>query len=115
MLWAAEGRHAFDAGEGSIEDVERRITSAGLQLCTKFDDPEGTANQAVRSRQYVVAEDCGDDTGELAVDEFEDDPLATEVFGAELHATYARVRRDEWREYNTVVGEWERERYLHLW
>jgi glutamine synthetase len=37
------------------------------------------------------------------------------VFGAELHATYARVRRDEWREYNTVVGEWERERYLHLW
>ena len=50
-----------------------------------------------------------------AVDEFEDDPLAKEVFGAELHATYARVRRDEWREYNTVVGEWERERYLHLW
>ena len=49
-----------------------------------------------------------------AVDEFEDDPLAKEVFGAELHATYARVRRDEWREYNTVVGEWERERYLHL-
>jgi glutamine synthetase len=50
-----------------------------------------------------------------AVDEFEDDPLAKEVFGANLHATYARVRRDEWREYNTVVGEWERERYLHLW
>jgi glutamine synthetase len=50
-----------------------------------------------------------------AVDEFEDDPLAKEVFGAELHATYARVRRDEWREYNTVVGEWERERYLRLW
>jgi hypothetical protein len=72
VLWAAEGRHAFDAGEGSIEDVERRITSAGLQLCTTVDDPEGTANQAVRSRQYVVAEDCGDDTGELAVDEFED-------------------------------------------
>jgi hypothetical protein len=72
VLWAAEGRHTFDAGEGSIEDVERRITSAGLQLCTTVDDPEGTANQAVRSRQYVVAEDCGDGTGELAVDEFED-------------------------------------------
>ncbi|HEX2372830.1 MAG TPA: hypothetical protein VHO93_02500 [Actinomycetota bacterium] len=50
-----------------------------------------------------------------AVDEFEADALAKEVFGAELHATYARVRRAEWREYNTVVGEWERERYLHLW
>jgi hypothetical protein len=72
VLWAAEGRHVFDAGEGSIEDVERRITAAGLQLCTAVEDPEGTANQAVRSRQYVVAEDCGDDTGELTVDEFED-------------------------------------------
>jgi hypothetical protein len=72
VLWAAEGRHAFDANEGSIEDVERRITAAGLQLCTTVEDPGGTANQAVRSRQYVVAEDCGDDTGQLAVDEFED-------------------------------------------
>ncbi len=34
---------------------------------------------------------------------------------ARVHRTYARARRDEWREYNTVVGEWERERYLHLW
>jgi glutamine synthetase len=50
-----------------------------------------------------------------AVDEFEADPLAKEVFGAELHATYASVRRAEWAEYNTVVGEWERQRYLRLW
>jgi glutamine synthetase len=50
-----------------------------------------------------------------AIDEFEADPLARAVFGSELHATYVRVRRAEWREYNTVVGEWERERYLHLW
>jgi glutamine synthetase len=50
-----------------------------------------------------------------AIDEFEADPLAREVFGPELHATYVRVRSDEWREYNTVVGEWERQRYLHLW
>jgi glutamine synthetase len=41
--------------------------------------------------------------------------LAKEVFRPELHATYARVGRHEWREYNSVVGEWERERYLHLW
>jgi glutamine synthetase len=49
------------------------------------------------------------------VDEFEADPLAREVFGPELHATYAEVRRAEWAEYNTVVGEWERQRYLRLW
>ena len=42
-------------------------------------------------------------------------PLAKEVFGAELHATYVAYKRDEWHEYNTVVSEWEREHYLHLW
>lgn len=90
ILWAAEGRHAFDAGEGSIEDVERRITSAGLQLCSTVDDPEGTANQAVRSRQYVVAEDCGGDTGQLAVDEFED--VAHRDAAARNHEHQSRPR-----------------------
>jgi hypothetical protein len=90
ILWAAEGRHAFDAGEGSIEDVERRITSAGLQLCTTFDDPDGTANQAVRSRQYVVAENCGGDTGEMAVDEFED--VAHRDAAARNHEQQSRPR-----------------------
>jgi hypothetical protein len=55
VLWAAEERHAFDAGEGSIEDVERRITTAGLQLYSTVEDPEGTANQAVRSSALIVA------------------------------------------------------------
>jgi hypothetical protein len=90
VLWAAESRHAFDADEGSIEDVERRITAAGLQLCTTVEDPEGTANQAVRSRQYVVAEDCGDDTGELAVDEFED--VAHRDAAARNHEHHNRPR-----------------------
>jgi glutamine synthetase len=50
-----------------------------------------------------------------AVAEFEADQLARDVFGDELHATYVRVRRAEWQEYNTVVGQWERDRYLHRW
>ena len=50
-----------------------------------------------------------------AVDAFEDDPLAKEVFGAELHADLRRVQAREWREYNTVVGEWEREQLPALW
>ncbi len=49
-----------------------------------------------------------------AVDEFEADELAAEVLG-DLHATYVEVKRAEWLEYNTVVGEWEREKYLQLW
>ncbi|HEY9349430.1 MAG TPA: hypothetical protein VIP75_01970 [Acidothermales bacterium] len=90
VLWAAEGRHAFDAGEGSIEDVERRITSAGLQLCSTVDNPDGTANQAIRSRQYVVAESCGGDSGQLAVDEFED--VAHRDAAARNHEHQSRPR-----------------------
>ena len=77
-------------GRGVIEDVERRITSAGLQLCSTVDDPQGSANQAVRSRQYVVAEDCGTDTGQLAVDEFED--VAHRDAAARNHEHQSRPR-----------------------
>jgi glutamine synthetase len=37
------------------------------------------------------------------------------VLGSELHQSYAQLRRAEWEEYNTVVGEWEQARYLRLW
>jgi glutamine synthetase len=37
------------------------------------------------------------------------------VLGSELHACYAKLKREEWQEYNTVVGEWELNRYLRLW
>jgi glutamine synthetase len=50
-----------------------------------------------------------------ALEEFEADPLAREVFGEEFHATFLRTKGEEWQTYNTVVSEWERERYLHLW
>ncbi len=50
-----------------------------------------------------------------ALEEFEADSLAREVFGEEFHATYLRAKREEWQTYNTVISAWERERYLHLW
>jgi glutamine synthetase len=37
------------------------------------------------------------------------------VLGSEVHAHYARLKREEWQEYNTVVSEWEVARYLRLW
>jgi glutamine synthetase len=49
------------------------------------------------------------------VDELEADDLAREVLGKELHSSYARYKRAEWDEYNTVVGDWERDRYLRVW
>ncbi|MGH3276784.1 MAG: hypothetical protein ACRDNZ_20950, partial [Streptosporangiaceae bacterium] len=50
-----------------------------------------------------------------AVAAFEESSFVQKVLGAELHAAYAQLKRDEWQEYNTVVGEWEQARYLRLW
>lgn len=50
-----------------------------------------------------------------AVTAFEESDFAQKALGAELHATYAQLKREEWQEYNTVVGEWEQARYLRLW
>ena len=50
-----------------------------------------------------------------AVTAFERSEFACGVLGDELHASYAQLRRAEWEEYNTVVGDWEQARYLRLW
>ena len=50
-----------------------------------------------------------------AVTAFEQSEFACQVLGSELHQSYAQLRRAEWEEYNTVVGEWEQARYLRLW
>jgi glutamine synthetase len=50
-----------------------------------------------------------------ALDALEADELARATLGPELHASYLELKRAEWDTYNTVVSEWEREHYLHLW
>jgi glutamine synthetase len=50
-----------------------------------------------------------------AIDAFEADPLARETFGPEFHDSYVKLKRGEWEAYGTVVSEWERSQYLHLW
>jgi hypothetical protein len=89
VLWAAEDRSAF--GDATIDDVEQGIAAAGLQVCSQFDDPEGTANQAVRSRQYVLARNCDESvTGLLSVDEFND--VAHRDAAARNHEHHNRPR-----------------------
>jgi glutamine synthetase len=50
-----------------------------------------------------------------AIEAFEQDELACETFGEEFHASYVKLKRSEWEAYSTVVSEWERTHYLHLW
>jgi glutamine synthetase len=50
-----------------------------------------------------------------AVAAFEESEFVQKVLGSELHACYVKLKREEWQEYNTVVSEWELNRYLRLW
>jgi len=50
-----------------------------------------------------------------AIEVFAKDTLARETFGPAFHDSYTKYKRAEWQEYCLVVGEWERERYLHIW
>jgi glutamine synthetase len=50
-----------------------------------------------------------------AITAFEESDFVQKVLGAELHATYAQLKREEWQEYNTVVSNWEQDKYLRLW
>jgi glutamine synthetase len=50
-----------------------------------------------------------------AITAFEESDFVQKVLGTELHATYAQLKREEWQEYNTVVSNWEQDKYLRLW
>lgn len=50
-----------------------------------------------------------------ALEEFAASKFAESVLGAETHRSFLELKRAEWLEYNTVVSEWERRRYMQLW
>ena len=84
----------FDPGEVDESDPVRATAARRL------------AGMGVRRLPWTLGE---------AVDAFEESSFVQKVLGAELHAAYAQLKREEWQEYNTVVGEWEQARYLRLW
>ncbi len=49
-----------------------------------------------------------------AIDEFDRDPLAREVFGEAMHTLYTRYKRGEWSRFHEHVTEWERSEYLRF-
>ncbi|HET8740107.1 MAG TPA: hypothetical protein VFO17_10290 [Acidimicrobiia bacterium] len=50
-----------------------------------------------------------------ALDAFLVDSVIADAYGKEFHADFEAYKRLEWDEYNTVVGQWEVEKYLRLW
>lgn len=49
-----------------------------------------------------------------AIQEFERDPLAKEVFGETMHTLYTRYKLGEWHRFHEHVTEWERAEYLRF-
>lgn len=47
-----------------------------------------------------------------ALDALEEDKVIRDLLSEELWSEYLRMKRREWSEYHTYVGEWERQRYL---
>jgi glutamine synthetase len=50
-----------------------------------------------------------------AVEAFRADSLAKDVFGEELHTSYAELKEIEWWDYHNTVSEWEYDRYLEFY
>lgn len=50
-----------------------------------------------------------------ALDAFSSSSLMADVFGKEFHGDFEAYKRTEWDEYNTVVDQWEIDKYLKLW
>lgn len=49
-----------------------------------------------------------------AVEMFDEDPLAKEVLGPTMHASYSRYKHDEWGRFHEHVTDWEQIEYLRF-
>jgi glutamine synthetase len=92
------------------------VLAAGLDGIANKIDP-GKANE---DNLYEVPEDVLTARGigflpttlHEALDAFEADAVVRGALGEDYAKEYLRVKREEWREYNQTVSEWERDRYL---
>jgi glutamine synthetase len=50
-----------------------------------------------------------------AIDAFEGDALAREVFGPTMHGMFARYKREEWHRFHDHVTDWEQAEYLRFY
>jgi glutamine synthetase len=93
--------------------------AAGLEGIRKGLDPGEPVNYDTYARSELQLTAAGvnrlpADLG-AAVAAFKEDELMATVLGDPVHSAYVDYKSAEWLEYNTVVSEWEREKYLELW
>ena len=88
----------------------RRSSKAAADPGAAYHAPPSSCVVASTSRaKYRFS--CPRDLG-AAVDAFEADPLAKEVFGDAMHKAWVTFKKAEWDDYCRHVSEWEVSRYL---
>jgi glutamine synthetase len=92
---------ALAAGLEGIEG--ERDPGAPIDLDMHAQTDERIAELGVRRLPRTLQE---------AIDAFEADRLAREVFGEELHRAYIEFKRAEWDDYHNAISHWEWNRYL---
>jgi glutamine synthetase len=94
------------------------VLGAGLDGIRRELDPGEPVNQDTYKLSPEELEKLGDlalpHSLNQALDEFETDTTAAEVFGSDFHQTYLAYKRQEAHEYSTVVTDWETRKYLRM-
>ena len=68
VQWAGRDRAPF--APGAVDAVDRAVATAGLQVCSVVEEPDGLAPASVTGRAYAVAAACPGNTATVVVDRF---------------------------------------------
>jgi glutamine synthetase len=87
-----------------LDGVENQIDPGAMNRQNLYEMPEEElAARKIGFLPTTLAE---------ALDALEQDSVVQGALGEIYAKEYLRVKREEWRQYNQTVSEWERERYL---
>ncbi len=95
------------------------MLAAGLEAIQKGVDPGPPIDLDMHTQSDEQIAELG--VGQLprslqeAIDAFDADPLAREVFAPDLHSAYVEFKRAEFVDFHNTVSEWELQRYLTLY
>jgi glutamine synthetase len=94
------------------------ILAAGLDGIKRKVEPPSPVEEDIYHMNESQRTERGVETlpGNLgeALNEFSKDRYLWNFLGSEFCDMFLRIRRKEWREFNSTVHEWERKRYLDV-
>lgn len=95
------------------------VIAAGLEGIEEDLDPGPAVNvdtyETTRDELLAMGVERLPSTLAEALEAFAADTMMIKVFGKEFHNDYEAYKWAEWNEYNTVVDQWEIDKYLKLW